>query len=71
MMRTALYEAANVLLSRVTRYSALKRWGLETAKRRVVRSAPRSPARKPMVILHRTWIDRSTFRCTKRTAAHA
>ena len=27
MVRTALYEAASVLLSRVTRFSALKRWG--------------------------------------------
>jgi transposase len=26
MVRTARYEAANVLLSRVTRFSALKRW---------------------------------------------
>jgi len=26
MVRTALYEAANVLLSRVTRFSAFKRW---------------------------------------------
>jgi hypothetical protein len=26
MVHTALYEAANVLLSRVTRFSALKRW---------------------------------------------
>lgn len=29
MVRTALYEAANILLSRVTRFSALKRWGME------------------------------------------
>jgi transposase len=34
MVRTALYEAANVLLSRVTRFSALKRWGLQVAMRR-------------------------------------
>ena len=27
MVRTALYEAANVLLSRITRFSKLKRWG--------------------------------------------
>ena len=29
MVRTALYEAANVLLGRITRFSKLKRWGLE------------------------------------------
>jgi transposase len=34
MVRTALYEAANILLSRVTRFSALKRWGMDIAKRR-------------------------------------
>ena len=33
MVRTALYEAANVLLSRITRFSKLKRWGI-VAKRR-------------------------------------
>ena len=33
MVRAALYKAANVLLSRVTRFSAIKRWRLEVAKR--------------------------------------
>jgi transposase len=28
MARTALYEAANVLLARITRFSKLKRWGM-------------------------------------------
>ncbi len=32
MARTALYEAANAALSRVTRFSALKRWGMDVAK---------------------------------------
>ena len=39
MVRTALYEAANVLLSRTTRFSTLKRWALEVAKRRGVKRA--------------------------------
>ena len=34
MVRTALYEAANAVLSRVTRFSALKRWALEEIVRR-------------------------------------
>ena len=34
MVRTALYEAANVMLTRAGRFSTLKRWGLEVAKRR-------------------------------------
>jgi hypothetical protein len=32
MVRTALYEAANVLLSRITRFSKLKRWGMDVAR---------------------------------------
>src|SRR5262245_8128360 len=71
MVRTALYEAANVLLSRVTRFSALKRWGLEVAKRRGMKRAKVAVARKLAVILHRIWIDGSTFRWTKSEAAYA
>jgi transposase len=70
MVRTVLYEAANVLLSRVTRFSPLKRWGLE-AKRRGLKRAKVAVARKLAVILHRMWIDLSTFRWTKTEAAHA
>ena len=71
MVRTALYEAANVLLSRVTRFSALKRWGLEVAKRRGLKRAKVAVARKLAVILHRMWIDGTTFRWTNTKAAHA
>ena len=71
MVRTVLYEAANVLLSRVTRFSALKRWGLEVAKRRGLKRAKVAVARKLAVILHRMWIDGSTFRWSKTEAAHA
>jgi transposase len=31
VVRTALYESANVLLSRITRFSKLKRWGMYVA----------------------------------------
>jgi SRSO17 transposase len=34
MVRTALYEGAHILLTRAVRFSALKRWALEVAKRR-------------------------------------
>jgi transposase len=71
MVRTVLYEAANVLLSRVMRFSALKRWGLEVAKRRGLKRAKVAVARKLAVILHRMWIDGTTFRWTKTEAAHA
>jgi len=57
----ALYEAANVLLSRITRFSKLKRWGI-VAKRRGSKRAKVALARKIAVILHRIWIDGTTYR---------
>jgi len=54
-----------VLLSRVTRFSALKRWGLEVVKRRGLKRAKAAAARRLAVILHPMWIDGSTFRWTK------
>ena len=65
MVRTALYEAANVLLSRITRFSKLKRWGIDVAKRRGSKRAKVALARKIAVILHRMWIDDSTYRWTE------
>jgi transposase len=65
MVRCVLYEAANVLLSRVTRFSSLKRWALDVAKRRGAKCAKVAVARKLAVILHRMWIDGTTFRWSK------
>src|SRR3984885_9816701 len=62
MVRTALYEAANVLLSRITRFSKLKRWGMDVAKRRGSKRAKVALARKLAVILHRMWVDGTTYR---------
>jgi transposase len=69
MVRMALYEAANVLLSRTTRVSTLKRWALEVAKRRGVKRAKVALARKLASILHRMWIDGSEFRWGKEAPA--
>jgi len=65
MVRTALYEAANVLLSRITRFSKLKRWGMDVAKRRGSKRAKVALARKIGVILHRMWVDGTTYRWTE------
>jgi transposase len=46
MVRTALYEAANVMLSHATRFSALKRWAVDVARRRGLRRAKVALARK-------------------------
>ncbi len=69
MVRTALYEAANVLLSRTTRFSTLKRWALEVAKRCGVKRAKVALARA--TILHRMWVDGSEFRWGKEAPAAA
>jgi transposase len=69
MVRTALYEAANALLSRITCFSALKRWGIDVAKRRGVKRAKVALARKIGVILHRMWVDGTSFRWTNKGEA--
>ena len=61
MLRSYLYEAANVLLTRVTRWSAIKAWGMRIAKRRSLSKARVAVARKLAVILHRMWIDGTEF----------
>ncbi len=59
-----LAEAANVLRSRITRFSKLKRWGMDVAKRRGSKRTKVALARKLAVILHRIWVDGTTYRWT-------
>lgn len=67
--RTALYEAANVMLTRTTRFSALKAWAMGVAKRQGLRKARVALARKLAVVLHRMWIDGTEFRWSKAASA--
>jgi transposase len=69
MVRAALYEAANVMLTRAGKFSSLKRWALEVAKRRGMRRAKVALARKLSTVLHRLWVDGSEFRFGKEVAA--
>ena len=62
LARQALYEAANVLLTRTSKWSALKAWGMGIAKRAGMRRAKVAVARKLAVIMHRMWLDGSEFR---------
>ena len=62
MMRSYLYEAAGVLLTRVAKWSVLKAWGIRVAKRSGLRKAKVAVARKLAVILHRMWIDGTEFK---------
>ncbi len=61
MVRTYLFEAAGVLLTRVPQWCALKVWGLRLAKRIGFKKAKVAVARKLAVILHRIWRDRTDF----------
>ena len=65
MVRTALYEAANAMLMHAARFSSLKRWALDVAKRRGLRRAKVALARKLATVLHRIWVDGTTFRWSK------
>ena len=62
MARTALDEAANVMLTRAVRFSALKAWALRVAGRHGMRKAKVALARKLAVVMHRMWLDGTTFR---------
>jgi transposase len=61
-VRSTLYTAANALLTRSSRWSPLKAWGMKLAKTRGHRKAVIAVARKLAVILHRVWIDDTQFR---------
>lgn len=60
-VRATLYTAAHALMTRSSRYSSLKVWGMQLAKKRGHRRAVVAVARKLAVILHRMWIDETEF----------
>lgn len=69
MVRTALYEAAYIMLTRATRFSVLKRWAVNVAKRRGMKRAKVALARKLATVLHRLWVDETEFRWGKEASA--
>ena len=69
LMRTMLYEAAQVLLVHSGKWSRLKAWGMRVAQRRGIRRAIVAVARRLAVVLHRMWVDGSEFRWSKDNAA--
>jgi len=71
MVRTALYEAASVMLTRTVRFSSLKAWGMAIAKRRGTKKARVALARKLGVVLHRMWVDGASFRWSNEEPAIA
>jgi transposase len=72
MMRELLYEAAQGMLFRSQKWSWLKAWAMKVARRCGARKAVVALARRLAVVMHRMWVDGTTFRATREeAAAHA
>jgi transposase len=71
MMRSLLYEAAQVMMTRVKKWSWLKAWAMNVAKRRGRQKAIVALARRLAVIMHRMWVDGSVFRWTNKAPSAA
>jgi transposase len=71
MMRVMLFEAAQVMLTRTNKWSWLKAWAMQIARRRGMKKAIVALARRLAVIMHRIWADGTEFRWTREEAAAA
>ena len=69
MLRTYLFEAAGVLLTRVAHWCKLKAWGHRLWKRIGFKKAKIAVARKLAVLLHRMWRDGADFIWSSKEAA--
>jgi transposase len=65
MVRSMLYEAAQAMLTRTQSFSRLRAWGLRVAQRRGLNRAIVAVARKLATVLHRMWLDGTTFHFSK------
>ena len=70
MMRVMLYEAAQSML-RSKKWSWLKAWAMQIARRRGMKKAIVALARRLAVIIHRIWVDGTEFRWTREATAAA
>jgi hypothetical protein len=59
-----LYEAAQSML-RSTKWSWLKAWAMQIARRRGMKREIVALARRLAVIMHRIWVDGTDFRWTR------
>ena len=60
-VRALLHEAAIVLLTRSSKWSRLRAWGLKLKKKHGTKKAAMAVARKLAVIMHRMMIDETDF----------
>jgi transposase len=65
-----LYEAAQSML-RSKKWSWLKAWAMQIARRRGMKKAIVALARRLAVIMHRIWVDGTEFRWTREQATAA
>lgn len=61
MTRAYLFEAANVILTRVTKPTPLRAWGLRLKDRSGMKKAQVAVARKLAVMMHAIWTDGTEF----------
>jgi transposase len=61
-VRTALFQAATVMLYHSHSKNWLKAWGMRVAQRRGMKRAVVAVARRLAVVLHRMWTDNTPFR---------
>lgn len=66
---TARYEAAHMLLVRSRKWSSLRAWRMQVARRRGMSRARVAVARKLVTILHAMWRDSAAFRSAAEPAA--
>lgn len=57
-----LYEAAIAILTRIPKNFKLRLWELRLARKKGLKRAATAVARALAVLLHKIWIDGTTFR---------
>ena len=64
-MRTALYQAATVVIHRSKKQTWLRAWAERVVRRRGAKRAAVALARRMGVILHRMWVDKTEFQAAR------
>ncbi|MGY3403982.1 hypothetical protein ACVWZV_000095 [Bradyrhizobium sp. GM5.1] len=64
-----LYEAAIAILTRIPKNFKLRLWELRLARKKGLKRAATAVARALAVLLHKIWIDGTTFRVWRRRQA--
>ncbi len=69
LVRSYLFEAAGVLLTRTKKWCKLKSWGVRLAKRSGNKKARTAVARKLAVLLHCMWCEGTSFQWSSKEAS--